>query len=293
MIALAAVVGCGKDTYLGDWNASPRSAAKPDVPPGQPWGVPASTTQPKDRSANLLDAAPESINAQDKRFVRLAAHLDVLRVEVPMGSISASYKLWDHLDEQTIGADRLVTLKQNGLRAAVGRSEAWEPIKAVIDGIVDRLVYHEAANLNTGVVALELDAGPADQTVFFYRGDGSLVGETFPASRNVLQIVYKIGERDPSELVLKVTPEIRQHHRKLEWTRKGKGYAQVPVYHGRTLHELTVQARLPEGCFLVIGPGQEIQLASVVGRALLTREVEGRRYESILFLTPQIVRHGT
>ena len=292
-MALAVVVGCGKDTYLGDWGAPPRHVARVYGRPGPQAGAAAPTTQPDDRTANLLDAAPESIHAQDKRFVRLAAHLDVLRVEVPMGSVSASYKLWDHLDEQTIGADRLVTLKRNGLRAAVGRPEAWEPIKAVIDGIVDRLIYHEAANLNRGALNLELDSGPADRTAFFYRSDGSLVGETFPASRNVLQVVYEIGMKDPSELILKVTPEIRQHQRKLEWARKGTGYARVPVYRGRTLHELTVQARLPEGCFLVIGPGREIQLASVIGRALLTREVEGRRYESILFLTPQVVRFGT
>jgi len=294
---LCVLAGCTGDRYFGDWDGRRRRTAEPDPAgpsksPLQRAGRLASTSRPSDEPANLLDTSPESLKARDARPLRLAAFLHVVRAEVPVGAVSESYKVWNHLDEQAIGARRLVALKQNGLRVAVGRQEAWGPIKAILDGIPDRLIYRDAMSLKAGAISLEISTGPDDQTVFLFRQNGEMAGYSFLASHNLFQVTALFNEEDPSELILKVVPEIRQDPRKMAWTQKEGRVVRVPVYHGRTFNELAVQVTVPSGRFLVIGPGHEIEAGPLIGRALLTREVEGKRYESIFFLTPRVVRSG-
>jgi len=294
----AIVVGCAGDRYFGDWSGDQDRSAKTDSAGStdtirQAEAVANVTSQPDREPASLLDSSPGSFNTADKRVQRLAVHMDVLRVEVPLGAISESYKIWDHLDEHAIGGERVVMLKQNGLRVGVGRPEAWEPIKTIIEGITDRLIYHEPASLNARALALEISTGPDDQTVFWFRRDGTMKGETFPGSRNLLQVLCAISEQDPATLALKVMPEIRRNQQKMEWSREGERVRRVPVHRGRTFYELAVEVDLPTGRFLAVGPGHEIELRSVIGRALLTREIDGKRYESIYFLTPQVIRSGS
>ncbi len=241
----------------------------------------------------MFRPVPETSGAVDETPVRVGICLDILRVEVPLGAVSGSYELWNHLDEQALGAEQIVTLKRNGLRAGVGRAEAWQPIKTFLDGIDDHFVYHQSTPLSTGVLSLDLTNGPDDQEVFWFGKNGEMAGRSFPGSRNVLQVIYRMSPADPGGLILKVIPEIRRHRRKMEWTRRGKQFLPVPVYYGRTFHELVVETALPAGRFLAIGPGREIDLARIIGRALLTREVEGKRYESIYFLTPNVIRSAS
>jgi hypothetical protein len=292
------LAGCAEDRYFGDWGRSPSAQSGDAVtsassrPSTFSEAGPAGTNRPVAEPANLLDSAPESISAQDRRAVRLVVYLDVLRVEVPIGSISESVKIWSHLDEQAIGAQRAVTLRRNGLRVGVGRGEAWAPIKAILDGMSDRLVYRDTALLNTGSFYLEISGEPDDQTVFFFRDDGTLAGESIPASRNVFQVGYELVADDPSKVTLKVIPEICQHQRRMEWARQGDRYTRVPVYQGRVLRELAIEATLAGGSFLAIGPGDEVKLNPVIGRTLLTRKVESKQYESVYFLTPNVRRSG-
>lgn len=286
--------GCAEGGYFGDWGVAddrlhdrlPDATSNPLPSPADAFV--AQTSQPAAEPANLLDSAPESLGHGDPRMTRLTVGLDLLRVEVPIGSISESSRIWSRLDEQVIGAQHAITLRRNGLRAGIGRPEAWEPIKVILDAIPDHLVYHESVPLRAGVFCLEVSGTSDDQTVFFFRDDGTMKGESFPGSRNVLQVHHEVDVDDPNTVVLTVVPEIRQHERRLEWARQGNRITRVPVYHGRILQELAVTARLRSGGFLVIGPGDEVKLASVVGRALLTRKVDGKQYESIYFLAPRV-----
>jgi len=298
VIGIGSLNGCTEGRYFGGWTERPHAGPDDRMkgsassnPSGE--GVATSGTQPGAEPANLLDSPPESIDARDPRVLRLVVHLDVLRVEVPMGSVSTSASIWSHLDEQAIGTQRAVTLRRNGFRVGVGRPEGWEPIKAILDGIPAPLIYHESVVLGTGGLSLDITEIPEDQAIFFFRDDGTLTGESFPASRNALQVMYEIAPDDPGKVVLKLIPEIRQHERGTQWVRRDGRYVRVPVYHGRILSELAMTAALPAGWFLAVGPGGEVALGSIVGRALLTRQVEGKRYESIYFFTPQVQRTGT
>ncbi len=243
-------------------------------------------------TATAFETAAAAADGVKRVFHRVGLALDVLRVEVPYGRVSKTYQVWNQLDEQCIGADRVVLLKRNGLRVGVGTPEAWQPIHTVLNDISDTMVYRESANFNPGIVSLPISEGPDDQHVFFFRSDGSIAGWSFPASHNVLTVSHQPDTDDPNAVRLKIVPEIRQSARKLEWSKRRGRVVRVPQYHGRVLHELAVTITLPEGRFLAIGPSKETELTSVVGRALLTREVDGKRYESIFFLTPRIIRQG-
>ncbi len=222
----------------------------------------------------------------------LGVSLDVLRVDVPLGTLSGNDRFWNQLDEQSLGADRTVLLKRNGLRAAVGRAEAWAPIKAMLDSVDDKMVYREAVKLHQGPLAFQISDGPDDQHVFLYRPDGTMAGASFTASHNLFHIRHRLDEDDPNQVHLTVIPGIRQNQRRLEWAKRGQRLVRVPTFYGRTLHELTMGVRLSPGRFLVIGAGREVALPSVLGRTMLTREVDGKRYESVFLMTPEVIRHA-
>lgn len=296
--AVVSACGCAGNATSGDWSGQAGGSTDANhvtakAPARDPEAAPAAGDAGKSESVNLLDARPESIGSQSRGLLRVGAYLDILRVEVPLHTLSDSQELWQYLDEQAIGAERIVTLKRNGLRVGVGRSESWGPIKAILDRVEDRFIYHESASLDMGVLSLEVSMGPEDQTIFFFRGGDQMVGESFPASHNMLQISYEIRPDDPGRLALRIVPEIRQKQQKMTWSRRGTGYVRVPVYRGRVLHELAVGVSLSSGAFVAIGPGREIELHALIGRVLLTRDVEGKRYESIYFLTPQLVQRGS
>ncbi|MBN1343514.1 MAG: hypothetical protein JXQ73_12575 [Phycisphaerae bacterium] len=287
-------IGCTDGHGHGSWGSASQKNASPSAEEGVSAGLPLAppTSQAAASPVNLLDSPLEAVDTHDKNLLRVAVYLDLLRVEVPLGAVSRSYKVWDELDEQCLGAECVVMLKRNGFRVAVGRPEAWPPIKSFLDDLSDTVVYRDRFNLSGGASTVAISEGPDDRSVFFFRKDGTMAGSSFPASHSLFQIVHRLNPDDPSEVILKVIPEIRQNERKLEWSRRGERYVRVPVYEGRTFYELAVEVALSPGRFIVIGPGQEIELDAVVGRALLTREVEGRRYESIFVLTPRVIRSG-
>ncbi len=321
--ALAVCAGCG-DTRVNQSAVDEQTEQAPDnatitpFPVESPVAEKPAGTDATGTPATSGDGASDSPDAKDGSIVRLMVGLDVVRVDVPVGTLSESAPqpdppssqpttsradpppatrpvnvaadIWKHLDERWVSPEQAVTLRNNGLRVGVGRTDRWPAIKAALDGIPDHLVYHESTVLGAGVLGLEITREPQDQTLFYFRPDGSLAGETIPGCLNVLQVLYEISANDPSRVTLRIVPEFRQGLRGREWTKVNGRYTRIPVYNGKAIYELAMQATLPAKTFMVIGPGEGISLSSVIGRVLLTHRVEQKQYESIYFLTPQVFR---
>ena len=54
------------------------------------------------------------------------------------------------------------------------------------------------------------------------------------------------------------------------------------------IDSLEFAARVPEGHYLIIGPGAAARRSTSPGHQFLTSEIEGLRYESLLVLVPQV-----
>jgi len=257
--------------------------------PEQP--EPARTFSLEDNPFRLQDRPTESVPPNEV-LIRLSVRFDVLRVEVPAGAVSGSQSLWNHLDEEAVGSDSALLLRQNGFRVGLGHPDDWAPIESILRAANPALAKPSAAAIQ-GQEPLTIEDGqqPRDQTIFYYPDPaGPAVGKSVDESRNVLRIDHTVDPGDTDAVVLRVVPEIRQKRVGLRIRRTATGLVNLPAYEGEVLEELAFSLRVPRGCFLLIGPGQRSSLELLAGRAFMTADGADGRYEFVYVIWPQVVR---
>ncbi|GAF88928.1 unnamed protein product, partial [marine sediment metagenome] len=162
-----------------------------------------------------------------------------VKVQVPLGSLSSSEKLWNHLDEEAVGAQKRRVLMRNGFRVGVGKSGSWPPIKAILNAAgPDEIVSGEYLLNPLRAMPIKLSNRSIDQTVWHFRPDATLVGAFFPRSTNYWLLRHGIDPERPEVVLLEFTPEVRQQQEGFEWRRTEEGLRQVPIYRGWVGHEL-------------------------------------------------------
>jgi hypothetical protein len=276
-VSCLALAGCQQQTQGG------RPSAWTNLfQPRPPLAV---TTAPADPPS-----AGEPAGLHEVPVAALVLSFDVLRTQVPRGTFSESGKVWNHIDEQVVPADQAFTLQLNGLRIGRGKMAAWAPIKALLDAEKDVTSLQNSMAVGNGLpLTIEVDAQPHDQTLFLFRPDGSLPGATLPGSMNLLRIEYAISVSDPNSVLLDVMPEVRLQPE--DPARNPNAWMGRPVPpRTRVFRELAVQMLIGPDEFLAIGPSQAIRETHTIGALLLGREIDGRLYESMFFITPRVVR---
>jgi len=218
--------------------------------------------------------------------------LAVLHILMPQEQDAGTEKVWNFLREDVLDAETQLRLRQNGLRVGVGHAQDWEPIKAAMDAIDDhRVTFATPIRVPVGqLLALELDVEPREQTLFYVGRDGILSGSTWPDSRNVLHVTYAPDPRDMDRIVLLVVPEVQQWRKGWEWVRTEAGLWQVPRRSRQPFDAAGFDVTLSPGEFLLIAPSANARIYGLLGGAFLTRECDGRQYNSYVFLRPE-ARH--
>jgi len=215
---------------------------------------------------------------------------EVLQVQGPLGEFSGSEKIWNHLDELVVGIETQMVLRRNGFRVGLGRPESWPPVRAILQTVPKRIVRRLPPSLpNSLSVSLELTGQPVDQDIFYYRRDGTLAGDFYRGARDVLRLTWEFNSDNVDEVVVYITPEIRQHRRGLAYKPTPAGVAQVPIYEGRQFHELACRIVTPKDGYLVIGPSPVVNRAGLIGKEFLIGEIDGEAYETLLVIVPKVL----
>lgn len=225
-----------------------------------------------------------------ERRMRLDVVLTILHVQIPRSARRQAEPLWNHLREDVIASDTALRLRQNGLRVGVGHAQWWDAMKATLDATSDvRSQSLDPVRIPPNYpLALELDEGPREQTLFFMNEDGILTGESWPQSRNALRFSYDLNLQDRECVTLLVVPEVRQYRAGWRWVRSEAGLVQLPKYGGRAFAAASFGVLLEPGEFLLIAPSEQVDLYGILGGALLSREEEGRHYDSYVFLRADV-----
>ena len=119
-----------------------------------------------------------------------------------------------------------------------------------------------------------------------------MAGATYPDSRNQFRMAHAVNVDRIEEVLLEIVPVIRETGAGKRWQAEPHGYELVPVFRGRAFVELATRVAVPPGRFVVLGPSRAVQQESLVGSAFLTHKEEGRRVETLLFITPRLFRAG-
>jgi hypothetical protein len=228
--------------------------------------------------------------ASARAATRLDVVLEVLHVLVPQAADQQAELLWSHLREDVLDARTTLRLRQNGLRVGVGHAQWWEAVHATlaaIDGVRSLAVNPVRVPPNYPL-ALELDTGPREQTLFCIGDDGILTGETWPHSRNVLRLSYTINLESPDAVRLTMIPEVRQWLEGWEWVRNEAGLTKRPNYTGRAYPAAGFILDLQPGEFLLVAPGVKADVYGLIGSAFLSRDDDGERFDSYVFLRADV-----
>lgn len=222
---------------------------------------------------------------------RLELRFDVLRVQMPAGAVSASEKIWSHIDEDVLSFEEAGRLKRNGFRVGVAGPSDWPPLKSILDTTPQAVVLQSAVQTrNLAPLAVELRDTGEPITFFYYRNDETLTGASFPPGVLQIQIEPALTTGDVGDAVLTVVPELATEPTALRWQITPEGPKQVPVDAGRRFDELAFNVTVPQGWYLVVGPSPRVSEARLVGAAFLVDERGGQKTEWLLFITPSVVR---
>lgn len=221
---------------------------------------------------------------------QMAVQFRVMQVQAPLGVFSRSQKIWDHLDEHAVGIEMQMLLQRNGLRLGLGASESWPPVKAILESIERRTVRHLPPSLpNSLSVSLQLTGEPVNQTLFFYRADGSMAGNYYSQATDVLRILWDFSSDNIEQVVVYITPEIRQDQTGVVYKATPLGAAAVPIFEGRVFSELTGRLVVAPQGYIVLGPGSDVNHTGLLGREFLVNQIDGEPYESILVIVPEVL----
>lgn len=217
--------------------------------------------------------------------------VSALHVRVPEESLKQVSPIWNHLYEQVLDGQTLLTLRQNGVRVAVGHERFWEAVRAVLDAVEGRRVNdYEPLLVPRGYpLLLELDDHPHAQTLFVFDRNGTLSGATLPAGRNRLRLTCALVSREKPRALLSVVPEVGQRSEKAFWLEPAE---RQPGAREKctTFPACGVSVALSEGEFLVLAPADPRRNDNLVGGAFLTDEIDGNRYHSFIFIRPEFTR---
>ena len=251
--------------------------AAPAAGPVEPAARVADVTPPTPppAPADPLDAAPAA---------QTVYRLFVYDLSVPMGDVSGNAEFWKRLDEQAVDVATVDLLNKNGVRVAVGPTTEFGHLQAYLEDPDAKLVTIN--NLEDRTAELVMRPDTPEQTVMYFNPAGDLVGKTRPRAENVLKIGFRRTPRDESSLSISVTPAIRSLRQKLVYGTQDLA-GEVEWATEEALYDLNLKADVAVGQFLVIAPGAESDLPSILGRQFFREESGPELAERVLVLVPQ------
>ncbi len=222
--------------------------------------------------------------------VRLQMVFEVLRVDIPVLGIRHSLKIWNHVDESQSDPGTTALLARNGLRIGTASADAWPALRTLFETNHARSLHTRHAVQGVGPLSLRLGELGAGEPLFEYQRDGRLVGQTFDGGTKFLHIDYMLDPADPACTIVKVTLELRKFSTTRHWRNVDGVLREVPDYEGKLFSQLSAEVSLGQGESLVIGPSETATMGSLVASRFLTFEENNVTYETVICLTPQVVR---
>ena len=257
------------------------------LPPGQQ----ASRATIADADTAFTTVRPTNPFAESIAPYQPPVTLTVLHVQVPREQREQSLRIWNHLREEVLDSQTALVLRDNGVRVGVGNERWWDSLRTVL-AMVDGIRVHEPATVNLMAdfpLVLELDVEPRHQTLFSIDREGRLSGDVWPASRNVLRVSCAADVQFSGHCRLRVAPAVVRRLEGSGWEPGAGGAWQLaPNRREQVFADAAFALRMAPGEFMVIAAGENARVGGLLGQAFFTTAVDGRPYDSIFFLRPEL-----
>jgi len=219
----------------------------------------------------------------------LAIRLSLFHVKVPIGMVSHSENLWRHLDEEIVAPETLSTLHRNGFRIGRAKVEDWPAVAKMLREMAGQtLIQTDHPTWPGQSVTVVLKENQDVQRIFTFTDKGRLGGLDYPPGDNILMLTCQLNMDEPSEVIVQAVPLVRSIRRINRWEKTDNGYklSRQPVI--MPVEPLEFTAKLPQGHYLVIGPGMAAMRTTSPGGRFLVSKKDGLRYETLLVVVPEV-----
>ncbi|MDY7011185.1 MAG: hypothetical protein SVV80_10610 [Planctomycetota bacterium] len=246
--------------------------------PGDPPVVNGAALMPFDR-----------VKKENQRDFILVVRINLITVQIPIGSVSNSEQLWGYLDEEPVGARVGSALSSNGIRVGLGRKDAWKDISGILQQLTGEPLNRTTLLVPPGApMPIVFKPQQKEQTIFTYRRDESLFGRDYPAGDNVLMTMATINFDEPSAVWMTATPVVRSSQRRRRYVKQAGEYALTsePIYYH--LGDLGFRFKVPRGDFILIGPDQQAQQHSSPGYHFLVHNRQALEFETVVIIAPEV-----
>ena len=214
-----------------------------------------------------------------------AALIQVIEVNLPIGTFSQNPKVWKLLAKAPVGPRTAALLKANGFKTGYGSFQVWTAIRKLINGpgVTSEAVYCQIANIAPAV--LTVHSNIRHQMLTCHTVAEPLVVRTFRNCQDQFLIAANTATKFGLTVIslepavkLGVTPAPAGPG--LSVTAPGAG----PMRHA--FSDLQFSFLLPPKHFVVLAPAEIGVLNTSLGSCFLTQQHHVPRRETVLLLVP-------
>lgn len=220
----------------------------------------------------------------------LRVHFDVMRVDIPVDETRQSSKIWNHVDESRGDPGLTALLARNGFRVGIGGAADWPAIRTVLE-LNEARVTRVARTAQEGApLTVPLGSIEEGTSYFLHRRGGGLGGGTFPAGQRLVRVEYALDSADPLRVWLHATPVFEEQRTRQKAVERDGEIVMVRDHEGRVFRELTAEAAVGPGDYLVVGSSAPADSGVVLGSCWLDSMLGIQKYETVLFISARATR---
>lgn len=244
--------GLGKPSSPGDDLASAEAQRSPSTVDGS-----AARDQNNADESSIFNRRPE------RRVVEVKVH----RISAPQGTFTQQDAIWKLVSGKLSSAASTLHLSDNGFRTAIGLEAHRQTLLAELQALPDlRIAVDQVVPDTQRTIELEIGSCGEHEVVFYLDRAGGLHGLDFVEAKARLRLTLEWRSLNPDELWLRLTPELEEPPGPMRWQMTPDGPQMAPERRTRAFDELSFDAAIPPGGFLLLGP-----TPTVYDRPLLAR----------------------
>lgn len=257
------------------------------APVAQNSNASAAPKNPSPSSDAIRPAAPEKIiPGQDPPAIfRPIVNLTIYQYVVPAGTLSADDEFWKRVDESAINVKTHDILDRNGIRVGLAPFVDWPKLSRRLVQLDPKSKPEIFTSAGTTNIEVPMKLSVPRQIIYHFTPDGRLPVRSYDDSANILRLEFKPAPRKAGDLQVELCPMVRSLRKSILSTGEEVGF-----YTPETFFDLSLLADVPLDSMLIIAPSRSAKESMSLGKAFFTGETDTGQTETIVILTPQIMK---
>lgn len=221
--------------------------------------------------------------------VQMVFQVEMFVIPLPQGTYSRNEAFWKRIDENCVDAATSDLLYKNGIRIGVARLAELEHFGKFI---TDALPPQKFALSGTEVKDVEIDMKLRlpEQTLFHFDRSNNVVGRSYDACDNILNVSFQPALRKPGQVRLSLSPMVRAMRKRLQYTALNGELEVQGFINPEVIYDLNCRVDIPQDSFLILTPSPSASRPTSIGNAFFMKDGPAERMEQVVLVVPRGIK---